>query len=169
MDKFDSILKMAGADPKKKAIIITVVVLVIVLFAVIIYKIVKKEVKEVVNYIPDKLADEEYVNAVDRRTGNTEGGTYTDREFEQMADRLYEAMNGWTTDEDAVKAVMEMVKSDSDWARLVKAFGKRDSSINPFDSAAGLDAWIVDDFSDRDDIEYFINAPLRKNGVNKQF
>lgn len=115
------------------------------------------------------IRNDESVNAIDRRTGNEQGGTYTDAEYEAYADRLYSAMDGPGTDEEAVSAVLSDMMNDSDWARLVKAFGQRDSSYTPFDSAVGLESWIVGDFSNRRDIEKYINGSLAKHDCTKRF
>ena len=160
--------KLKGFFPLDKNNIVSTLIKIAVVALVVwlIIRFLKNSGAKLLN----RIDNDEYVRAVDRRTGNENGGTYTDAEYTQMADRLYAAMNGPGTDENAVKAVLEMIKNDSDWARLVKAFGLRDSSYNPFDSPCGLEQWIVGDFSSGSSaMNEYVNQPLRNNGVNKQF
>lgn len=133
----------------------------------LLWKIFSGRVEKLKNEITTVTVGNEAVRAIERRTGTT--ASYTDQEYKEFADQLYTAMNGPTTDEDSVKAVMEQMKSESDLARLEKAFGKRDSSWNPFDKPTGLSSWLHDDFRTAEEMEEWVNAPLRANGIKKQY
>ncbi|MBO4645385.1 MAG: hypothetical protein J5642_02595 [Bacteroidales bacterium] len=168
MAKFEGIIDKYTSDPKK-AVSLIIIALAVVLIVYLALKILKGATGGLLNRISNTISSNENIDAVDRRTNNDAGGTWTDQEYEQMADRLYAAMNGPTTDEDAVAAVMKKIKNDSDWARLVAAFGLRDSSWNWFDTPHGLEQWIVEDFSSRDDIEKYINGPLSQGECTTRF
>lgn len=162
----DILVRNFTKDPKgvlTLALIIAIIGLVIWL----LWKKITRSAEKVRNEIENATAGQEAVNAIERRTGTT--AAYTDHEYNEFADQLYTAMNGPTTDEASVKAVMEQMKSESDLARLEKAFGKRDSSWNPFDDPTGLSSWLHDDFRTPKEMEEWVNAPLRANGIKKQY
>jgi hypothetical protein len=67
-----------------------------------------------------------------------------------MADKLFVAMDGAFTDEDAIKEVIAKLRTKSDWYALVKAFGVR-KTTSIFSSFSGnLIQWLADELSGSD-------------------
>jgi hypothetical protein len=100
-------------------------------------------------------------------TGQGQRLSHTATQYFGYADTLYTAMNSdWYnpfsagTDEEGIQDVMRQMKSDLDVFELIKAFGKRDGYT--------LGEWLADEFSSSDK-EFYINEPLRRNGVKFQF
>jgi hypothetical protein len=96
--------------------------------------------------------------------------SYTDYQYRVMADACFEALRGGTEDEEELKPVMEKMRNDVDVAKLIAAFGTRDLSAaySPWKAEhtlpSGISAYVDDD-----QIEKYVNAPLRRNGVKFQF
>ena len=85
--------------------------------------------------------------------------SYNDADYTNYANRLYEAMKGLGTDEDAIFSVFMMMNTDSDVRKLINAFGSR--------KGENLAQWLLGDLSTSDIDE--INAILSKNGINYRF
>lgn len=162
----DTLVSNFAKDPKGALTMALIIAIIGIVIWLLWYKS-SKAIKGLMGDIETATEGKANINAVERRTGTT--ATYTDYEYKQFADQLYTAMNGWTTDEDSVRTRMEQMKSESDLARLENAFGKRDSSWNPFDDPTGLSAWLHDDFRTAEEMEEWVNAPLRANGIKKQY
>jgi hypothetical protein len=86
--------------------------------------------------------------------------SYQNTQYQIFADTLYTAMDGWGTDEDSVKTVMQAMNNNADVLKLIQVFGIRDGY--------GLAGWIADDFS-ASDKEKYINQVLRVRGITYQF
>lgn len=162
----DTLVSNFAKDPKG-ALTMALIIAIIGIVIWLLWKKITGSVEKVRNGIENAIAGNEAVNAIERRTGTI--ATYTDHEYNEFADQLYTAMDGPGTVEDSIKAVMEQMKSESDLARVEKAFGKRDSSWRPFDEPTGLSAWLHDDLRTAEEMEEYVNAPLRANGIKKQY
>lgn len=92
---------------------------------------------------------------------------YSDMEYEQMANALFAALDGYLSEseEDFLPVFMRM-KNRMDVVKLIDAFGVRD--VSPIYGAADLSTQISRYFSPSEKEDY-INGPLRRNGVKYQF
>lgn len=90
--------------------------------------------------------------------------SYTNTQYQIFADGLYSAMaDSWYwygTDEDAIKSIMQKMKNDADVLKVNTIFGVRDGY--------SLSAWFTSELSN-EDLDYYVNQPLRANGVTFQF
>lgn len=90
--------------------------------------------------------------------------TYTNTQYQIFADGLYSAMaDSWLiygTDEDAIKSIMQKMKNDADVLKVNTIFGIRDGY--------SLSAWFTSELSN-EDLDFYVNQPLRANGVTFQF
>lgn len=86
--------------------------------------------------------------------------SYQNTQYQIFADTLYTAMQGFGTDENAVKGVFSNMNNNSDVLKLIQVFGIRDGY--------GLAGWIAGDFSSSDKDKY-INQVLRSKGITYQF
>jgi len=100
-------------------------------------------------------------------TGQGQRLTHPATQYFIYADALYTAMNSdWYnpfsagTDETSIMEVMADMKSDLDVMELIKAFGKKDGY--------SLGDWLTDELSSSYK-EFYVNEPLRRNGVKFQF
>ncbi len=88
-------------------------------------------------------------------------------DYESIADSMYEAMDGPGTDSTIIMGGFEQMQNDADILALKKAFGLRDSSYNPFDSAVDLNTWIMGDLG-LDEREQ-LNSLLSSKGITIKF
>lgn len=106
-------------DKKQKGIITAVVVVVAVLAA---YKILK----------PSKGGNSGGGNnnggGNSGGGGNTGGGETSNLDFRSLANQLFDAFDGYGTDEDEVKVVFESLNSNADYDALKSAYGVREVS-----------------------------------------
>ncbi len=89
----------------------------------------------VVAYFVFKFASEKFTDWNIKRKMDSDGQankdiipkelTYSDSEYIQMAQQLFEAMNGVGTTVDTITGVAKKLKTKSDWLRLVNKFGTR--------------------------------------------
>lgn len=96
--------------------------------------------------------------------------SYNEYQYSVYADALAEALTGFTEDEEDFLPVMRMMKNDLDVTKLIQAFGTRDlsSSWSPVKAEHNLTTAVAAYFSTKQ-LEEYINAPLRRNGVKFQF
>lgn len=93
--------------------------------------------------------------------------TFTAAQYSQMADDLYEAMDGPGTYYADVVGVMSKLNTTVDFIKLDAAFGLRDSSWYFFDNPVDLKAWIEYELTG-DQISQ-INSLLANKGIKKGF
>jgi hypothetical protein len=84
--------------------------------------------------------------------------SFPPNEYVGFANKLYNAMDGWGTDEDAILEVYEKLRNDLDFLELEAAFGSKDGYT--------LQEWLEGDLSQY----YFdkINGMLQSQGVTKR-
>lgn len=92
--------------------------------------------------------------------------TYPNSQYNIWADALESAMYYWSTDEDAIKSIMQKMKTDADVLALISAFGQR--STAGIDAEEDLGAWLRDDLNDQE-MNLYVNNVLASNGVNYRF
>lgn len=95
--------------------------------------------------------------------------SYSPDEYKSMANKLYEAMDGWGTDSPAIFSIFGKLNNDVDFIKLDQAFGVREATDNMFGlySAEDLEGWIVDDLSTSEITQ--LNSILKKRGITKRF
>lgn len=94
--------------------------------------------------------------------------SYSDSTYKSMATKLFDAMDGYGTDEDVIFEQFDKLKNDVDFIKLDKAFGVRTASDNLFGmiEPTDLKGWIRDDLSPA--MIANLNARLKSNGVTKR-
>lgn len=88
--------------------------------------------------------------------------TKSDSEFNNLANKMFQAMDGIGTSEQSVKDVLNSLKTQDDWNKLIKVFGVR--------KGENLLAWIRDDFDDSffmTTTQADLNKILISKGINK--
>jgi len=90
--------------------------------------------------------------------------SYTGTQYSIFADGLYSAMvdywYAYGTDEDGIKAIMQQMNNDADVLKLNQTFGTRDGYT--------LAQWFRSELSD-EDLKYYVNDPMARNGVTFKF
>lgn len=132
-------------------LIYIVVVLIILFFAYKLYKKIKhdiqsskrnnkieKDVKEIV----DNQGEDPGAHV----TSNVR--TYSDADYDLMAESLFEAMDGAGTDEDSIFTILSSLRTKADWYALVDAFGTRETSSMWSNFEGTLTKWLSDELSD---------------------
>lgn len=84
--------------------------------------------------------------------------TFGDSEYESMANKIANAINGLGTDEEAIYDVFERLENDLDFVALDKAFGVRDGE--------NMREWIVGDL-DSEELQR-VNEILSTSGISKR-
>jgi len=98
------------------------------------------------------------------------GGQLSSSQLIKMATDLFEALDGYGTNEETILSVFTKVKTNADFDNLVSAFGTRTISSgagNVFvsDFSGDLTACLRDELNSTEIAE--INTLLQKNGVNR--
>ncbi|MBW6482822.1 MAG: hypothetical protein K0B10_07155 [Vicingaceae bacterium] len=141
-------LLLAATNPKLIKQLVIVVIVIIVLYA--IYRWYKKysAKQEALSLV--KSSENEIIT-------NTK--TFTDSDYKLMADKLFTAMKGLGTDNDAVLQVISSLKTKSDWLSLVSAFGVRESGFWPNVFTGNLINWLSDELggSARNQVNYSLS------------
>ena len=94
--------------------------------------------------------------------------SYSDSEYKSMANKLFDAMDGWGTNDDVVFAQFDRLNNDVDFIKLDKAFGVRTASDNMFGliEPQDLRGWIRDDLSSESIAT--LNQRLKQSGISKR-
>lgn len=90
---------------------------------------------------------------------DTQQLTLTQDQYNTYATRLYKAMKGLGTDEEAIYAVFEAMQTYSDVQQLVKTYGLKDGET--------LKEWLYGDLSNSE-IQH-LNEILSSKSINYQF
>ena len=93
--------------------------------------------------------------------------TLTTAQAQGLADKLYAAMDGPGTDEDAIYSAFNAMNSYSDLMLVMKLFGQKKSSWSLFGRESSLMEWIAADCSDTEIAK--INAILASKDINFTF
>ncbi len=91
--------------------------------------------------------------------------TYPDSQYIIYAQGLHEAME-WADDEDAIKTINQKLLNNTDVLKVIKAYQDTYGEDLATDYNSNLDR---NDWWNGDEIEKYVNAPLRSNGVTIQF
>lgn len=97
--------------------------------------------------------------------------SYTDSEYSSMANKVYTAFDGYTSDPVAVGWVMARMKNDADVLKLINAYGVRTISSgkgNPTPDFSGtMSSAITDELSTSEVIQ--LNKILQQRGIKIKF
>lgn len=134
-----------NATPLIFAGIVVAVALVIVIVVMIVKAIKRRE-------------DNEYFRDNEKAIQRSEL-SYSDSDYVNLANKLYVAMKGVGTDEDAIFSVFLLMNTESDVRKLVNAFGTKKKET--------LSEWLLGDLSTNDINK--INSILAEKGINYNF
>lgn len=93
--------------------------------------------------------------------------TISAQQAQNIADKIFSAMEGAGTNETALYNAFEQINSYSDLMMVMKAFGKRKGSWSWFGGESGLVEWINDDCSNAEIAK--INAILASKNIDFSF
>lgn len=153
MKNFNAMVQEMKNDKAKLYIGIGVAVIVLVIVIIIIVKCTK--VKDLIN---DKKANERLIDEANQ-TIVVEDISITQDQFNTFASKLYKAMKGPGTNEQAIFNVFDEMNSRSDVQQLIKTFGTKDGMT--------LKEWLYDDLNEND-IQH-INSILASKSINYKF
>lgn len=112
------------------------------------------------------FADRRLERSYDKQITQSEV-TISSQQAQNIAEKLYSAMEGSGTNETALYNAFEQINSYSDLMMVMKAFGKRKGWWNWFGSESGLVEWINDDCSNSEIAK--INAILASKNIDFSF
>lgn len=137
-----------------KVITWAIILLIVTIIIWLVYLKIKKEIEASRNRQLVKESDSAIIsNAL----------TYTQADYKAMADKLFIAMDGAGTDEDAIKEVIAKLRTKSDFYALVKAFGVRKSTSWWSNFSGNLIQWLANELGGNDRKE--VNDMLAKFNV----
>lgn len=143
-------MKLPNIQPGK---LITWIIVIIIILVIIL--IVYRQIKKTIQNKQDKDLVRESDQAIVQNAL-----TYTEADYKAMADKLYIAMKGLGTDEEAIYEVIGRLRTRSDWYALIKAFGVRKSG----GFSGNLVQWLVDELDE--DERKRVNDMLAKFNVS---
>tara|TARA_R100000655_G_scaffold109244_1_gene163238 strand:+ start:6370 stop:6849 length:480 start_codon:yes stop_codon:yes gene_type:complete len=91
--------------------------------------------------------------------------TYTPIQYDIYAQGLHTAME-WADDEEAIRTINKQLLNNTDVLKVIESYQNLFDSDLATDYNTDLDR---DDFWNGDEIEKYVNKPLRANGVTIQF
>lgn len=95
--------------------------------------------------------------------------SYLVSQYNTFADKIFSALKGASEDEDMIKAVMSSMKNDLDVLALIEAYGTRDASYWAWETAKYDLVTALNAYLEADEIETYVNEPLRINNIKYQF
>ncbi len=95
--------------------------------------------------------------------------SFSPSQYEAFANQLFYALDGGGTDEPAIFNVFSQMKNDLDVIELERVFGFRASEkwYNTSDKYS-LGEWLRSDM-EQDEMDQYVNAPLREKGITKSY
>jgi len=73
--------------------------------------------------------------------------SYSESEYQSMADSLFRAMDGLDTDWNIIKSVIVKLKTKSDWYMLIKDFGVKETTSWLSSFKGNLIEWLADELN----------------------
>lgn len=131
-----------------------VIGLFILIFVIIMFFVINGAIKKSKSDKENKEKIQQYESEI-----QNDKLSFSNSEYQSMADKVYKAVKGVGTDEDAIFEVFQRIRTNSDVLKLKSVFGVRDGM--------DLDEWIQDDLSD-EDIDQ-INGYLRQRNISITF
>lgn len=94
--------------------------------------------------------------------------TYTESQYKTMAKALFDAMDGYGTDDPVIFSTFGKLKNDVDFVKLETAFGVREATDNLFGlmTPQDMSGWILDDLSEEQ--VTLLNRKLQQQGLTKR-
>ncbi len=135
---------------KVKLGLIIAAVLAVIIIGVIIYK---KSIK-----LDDVKNSNEVIDKVNKEI-DTNDLTLTRVQLATISQKLYDAMDGWGTDTDAVYDAFSLANTRSDVLSIIGTFGVRDGET--------LSEWLYGDLSGSEIMH--LNSVIASKGINYQF
>lgn len=121
---------------------------------------------------PSPAAAEPQSAAIELQQLNSQGiyPTYSDTQYESFAQVIYNAVDGWGTDEDAIYNVMQSMNNRADVLKLITAFGVRewDDPAVPFQYKSGSLSTALNADLNSSELSH-VNSILQSKGINYQF
>lgn len=105
-----------------------IVVLVVIIMAYYIFHNVKAKANAIKNIAESKAEIQQIKSDVEAHEDKGEKPTMTFADYQAEANKLYNAMNGFGTDDDAVEEVFNSIQNNVDFLKLKAAFGTREGS-----------------------------------------
>lgn len=130
-------------------IIIAGSILLIIITVVVIFVVKRKNATR---------EQDEYIKDVEKQIDKSDL-SYANSEYTQMANKLYSAMKGIGTNENAIYDVFSQLETESDVRKLISMYGSKDGMT--------LQQWLIDDLSNRELQK--VNDILAKNNINYSF
>jgi hypothetical protein len=90
--------------------------------------------------------------------------TFTASDYKAMADKLYRAMDGAGTDDEAILQTVSSLRTKTDWLKLVEAFGVKESSAWYSSFTGNLVEWLTDELGGDD--RQKVNFSLSRFGIS---
>ncbi|HPX58988.1 MAG TPA: hypothetical protein PK495_08330 [Bacteroidales bacterium] len=146
-DKFLTIV----SDPRK-AMAILILIAGTILLIYFVWRLVKKTVSNVGTSIGASAA---------LATEIASGGnlSYSDNEYEHFAARIYKAVKGVGTDEEAIYQIFAQMRTKADVLKLIQTFGLKDNMT--------LTEWLYDDLNAKELDK--VNSILSAQGIDYRF
>ena len=130
-------------------IIIAGSILLIIITVVVIFVVKRKNATR---------EQDEYIKDVEKQIDKSDL-SYSNSEYTQLCNKLYSAMKGIGTNENAIYDVFSQMQSESDVRKLISMYGSKDGMT--------LQQWLIDDLSNRELQK--VNDILAKNNINFSF
>lgn len=135
--------------PKQIAIIVgAILALIVVIWAFVAIK----------NKVSDTITNSKLVNEVNNEIDFNKI-TLTQSQINTLVSKLYAAMEGWGTDEDAIYEAFNTLNSYSDLQQLSKSYGVKESKV--------LREWLQDEL-DAEELAH-VNEILASKNINYVF
>jgi len=151
-ENFDRLL-----EPKK---LISIGILCLIAFLIIwfLWRKLKNSTSDLVQKIKDDKQLSDYMEKSKQEL------TYSEQEYQSMAEQLYNAMYGYGTKNEVVKEVFEKMNNDADVYKLIMVFGKRQGWPGWGVSEETLYEWIDNDYASD-----YVNEILSRKGISVRF
>ena len=93
---------------------------------------------------------------------SSQPASYSDGQYQEFANSLWQAMDGWGTDNDKIMSVMDKMKNDTDILKLIDIYGIRKISSGKGNPAPDLNDGLTAAFGDE-------LSSSEINKINKKF
>lgn len=163
---------------KSKALKTIMTIIIIVILLLIAWKLYQKAKKSIDEAI-QKKKNQQALNSLNNTNSQDVGGaivstaeTYTNLQYQDMANKLFNAMDGMGTDEKKILTTLAQLKTKADWNKLKQAYGTRKISAWGFGYTGTLLECLKSELSDMgepDFNEYDVNAKLNVNNILSRF
>lgn len=123
--------------------------------ALLIVIIIAKNCNSIIDAVRNRNLNKELNKTID--SANL---SYTDDQYDVFAQKLYNALKGWGTDEETVQSVFAQMNTRDDVLKLISTFGIKDGET--------LSEWLSGDLS-QSDMDKYVNNVLQVKSINYSF